>query len=142
MADAHRTTACCITPMLGLCIQTAALMLTIPIFIFKKEQLEQLRDIQNFQDPSELKNPASALETCISCLFTIGMVVNNSLLLDQVLNISSECQALIEGHRLFWHAAQIQAYVFLTGICLVGFFCCCGCCLMYAAKKSILRNDL
>jgi len=156
--------ACCITPMLGLgifyvvalamspevseigcgkvmwytmCIQTGVLLLSIPIFISKREQLEQIKEIQqHLQDPSELKNPASATETCISCLLTIGGLVNNSLLLDQVLNISSECQAQIEGHSLFWHAAQIQAYCFLAGMCLIGLMCCCCCCLICLGKSS------
>jgi len=118
-----------------LCIQTAFLCLSIPMTFFKRKQLEQLKDI-NLQDPKDLANPASKSETCISCLLSIGMMVNNALLLDQVLNISSECQAQIESHSLFWHAAQIQAYSFLAWLCLFGFCCCCGCCLMCIAKKA------
>jgi len=154
--------ACCITPMFGLgifyiialamspevseiscgkvmwytmCIQTAALMLSIPMILYRKEQLEELKDL-NLQVPSDLRNPASKTESCISCIISIGMIVNNALLLDQVLNISSECRAQIEGHSVFWHAAQIQAYFFLTAMSLIAFCCCCGCCMMCLAKKS------
>jgi len=164
MAEGLLAAACFITPMLGfaifyivalamspdvseigcgkvmwytLCIHTGCLCLSIPMIFFKRKQLEQLRDIQqNLQDPKDLANPASKSETCISCLLSIGMMVNNALLLDQVLNISSECQAQIESHSLFWHAAQIQAYSFLAWLCLFGFCCCCGCCLMCIAKKA------
>jgi len=164
MAEGQTAAACCIVPMLGLgifyivalamdsevseiscgkvmwytmCIQTGFLVVGIPLFFSKRDQLEQLKDIQaNLQDTSQLKNPASTTDTCISCLLTIGSLVNNSLLLDQVLNISSECQALMEAHSLFWNAAQIQAYLFLTAVCFVGLSCCCCCCIICLGQGS------
>jgi len=162
MVDGRLAVACCVTPFLGLaifyvcalamnpevseipcgkvmwytmCIQTGALLLGIPIMLYKKEQLEQLKDLQNLQDPKQFENPVSGPASCLACLINIGMFVNNALLLDQVLNISSECQAQIEGHSIFWHAAQFQAYAFLSTICLIGLLCCCGCCMMCVSSK-------
>jgi len=114
------------------CIGAAFLILVIPASFAKREQLKEL---QNLQDPTEIKNTASTTAQCITCLICIGITVNNSLLLDQVLNITSECRRQIEGYTLFWHAAQIQAYCFLGGVCLVGFVCCCGCCCICLAGK-------
>jgi len=151
-----------------LCIQTAVLMLSIPVILnkrpYKKKQHEQLNEQpknlqnqshtkpeqpENLQQPKDPQTPQdpeefySGLASWLACLADIGMLewlaclilivfcVDNALLLEQVLNISFECQAQIEGYRLFWHAAQFQAYAFLSILCFTaGFFLCFGCCMM------------
>jgi len=162
MVDSRLGAACCMLPILGIgifyvcalamnpevseipcgkvmwytmCICAAAVLMSIPVMLKQKDQLEQLKDLQRLQDTKQFENPVSGPASCLACLISIGLFVNNALLLDQVLNLSSECQAQIEGYGLFWHAAQFQAYAFLATICLMGFFCCCGCCMMCVSSK-------
>jgi len=70
-------------------------------------------------------NDISVPEMCFTCVFSVGVIVNCSLLLDQVLNISQECEEQVEVFNLFWVAAQMQAYLFLSamGLIALAFFC-------------------
>lgn len=78
----------------------------------------------------------STMAICIVCLWSVSAVVNFSILLDQVLRISPGCKEQVEEFKLFWDAAQIQAYGFLTFMIItcVCIICCCfplGWCFSY-----------
>jgi hypothetical protein len=124
------------------CIGTGFGVLSIPVQIYKREQLQQqMEQLKNIQNSKNMESPFSATEMCFQCLITIGVLVNSSLLLSQVLNIDSECEAEIEEYNLFWIAAQMQAYMFLTIICLFGFLCCCCvCCLIGGTKYASIED--
>jgi len=125
-----------------MCIGTGFGIFSCLYQIYKRKQLQELqKQLQEMQKSNEmsldLDSPFSALEMSLQCLVSIGMLVNYSLLLDQVLNIDSECKAELDKYDIFWVAAQMQAYLFLTAMSIFGFICCCcGCCAMLLGAKE------
>jgi len=101
-----------------LCISTGMGLGALLMFFYNKDKLKNVQEQQSLEDSS----PAAL---CFGCLWCIGALVNCSLLMDQVLNISSDCKQEIEVHNLFWLAVQIQAYSFLAmlGLIALMFFC-------------------
>jgi len=113
------------------CIGTGNTILGGLFDMYKRNQVQQLQEqLQAMQSSSELnlESPFSPTEMGIGCLVFIGALVNCSLLLDQVLNIDSECKAAVEKYNLFWIAAQMQAYLFLSFLGISVVTCCCHCC--------------
>jgi len=77
-------------------------------------------------DDVEVPSVLAAVAVFFFFLWCVTSVVNCSLLLEQVLNISSDCQRQIEEYNLFWVAVQIQAYSLLGILGLIALNMCCS----------------
>jgi len=62
---------------------------------------------------------------CCWFVYAVSSFVNSSLLLEQVLNLSTDCRQQVEEYKLFWFAAQFQAYSWLGVLGLIALYFSC-----------------